>query len=152
MIYRMLEKGQQQLCIENLLYANIWNEALWVRWALKRFLRDNRLAFTSMKGKTWRQNHSGFTKMTQTCFSRDSILDFCLFPGEAMTLSNVSIQIAHSCTSGTTNRAAEWLLSCVHPYVHNQLLLWDELLAALVTLMKPRFLPEKKRSVNINHI
>ena len=143
MIQRMLHRDSNSYVLRILLNANIWNEVLRV-WTLMRFLSDNWLAFVSMEGKTWRQSHSQFTKVTQTCFGRYSILDFCLFPGEPVTFSNVSIQVAHSRTSGSADRAAERFFSSVHPYVHNQLLLRDELLATLVTLMQPRFLPEKK--------
>ena len=36
-------------------------------------------------------------------------------PGHAMTLANVSIEVAHASAAVATHRAAKGLLSCVHP-------------------------------------
>ena len=49
------------------------------------------------------------------CLGRDARLSLSLLPGHPVTLPNVSIEVAHAGASVATDRAAEGLLSSVHP-------------------------------------
>ena len=49
------------------------------------------------------------------CLGRDARLSLSLLPGHPVTLPNMSIEVAHAGASVATDRAAEGLLSSVHP-------------------------------------